>query len=122
MNKVILVGYTTKDTVNHQGKVYFNTVAINKSYKNKSGEWVDDVTFVDVAMFGKTGEYAEKHIKKGALVSVEGSLNVKTEGSGDSYKKTTSIVVNSIKRLLEGKGSSQPQLPKTQPKEEDVPF
>lgn len=56
-------------------------LAVNDRRKNKDGQWVDDVCFVDVTLFGRTAEVASEYLSKGSPVFVEGRLKF------DSWEK-----------------------------------
>lgn len=61
------------------------SVAINEGYKNKSGDWVDKTTWHKVKCFGPTTDFVKKHIVKGMIVYVEGSIDL-TPGEKDGVK------------------------------------
>lgn len=56
-------------------------LAVNDRRKNKDGQWVDDVCFVDVTLFGRTAEVASEYLSKGSPVFIEGRLKY------DSWEK-----------------------------------
>jgi single-strand DNA-binding protein len=49
-------------------------IAINDRRKLGSGEWVEEVTFVDVTLWGRQAEVACEYAGKGTSVLVEGRL------------------------------------------------
>jgi single-strand DNA-binding protein len=86
VNKVILLGRLTKDPeirysqANEPVCVARFTVAVDRRFK-KEGE--PDADFIGCVAFRRTAEFMERHIKKGMMVSVCGSLKV------DSYDDNT---------------------------------
>lgn len=50
------------------------TIANNKNYKDKDGNWQENVSFIDVELWGVLAERSEDFAKKGTPVVVEGSL------------------------------------------------
>jgi len=50
------------------------TIANNRNYKDKEGNWQETVSFIDVELWGPLADRAEDFAKKGAPVVVEGSL------------------------------------------------
>jgi len=81
MNKVILLGRLTKDP-----EIRFSqsaepicvarfTVAVDRRFK-KEGE--PDADFINCVTFRRTAEFMEKYIKKGMMVSVCGSIQVRS--------------------------------------------
>jgi single-strand DNA-binding protein len=78
-NKVILIGNLTRDPelrYTPQGKAVCEfAIAVNSSYTNKqSGQKVEEVSFIDIVAWGKTGEVVAEYLKKGRPVYVEGRL------------------------------------------------
>jgi single-strand DNA-binding protein len=91
-NRVILVGNLTRDielkytpggtAVTEIG------MAVNDRRKNASGEWVDETTFVDVTLWGRTAEVASEYLSKGSSILVEGRLKLDTwETEGQKRSK-----------------------------------
>ncbi len=78
-NRVILVGNLTRDVVvkytQSQTAVTEIGLAVNDRVK-KQGEWVDETTFVDITLWGRTAEIAGEYLSKGAPVLVEGRLKL----------------------------------------------
>ena len=50
-------------------------MAVNDRRKNQAGEWIDETTFVDVTLWGRTAEVAAEYLSKGSPVLIEGRLN-----------------------------------------------
>ena len=78
LNKVMLIGNLTRDPeVRYTPKgsaVCDIGLAMNRVYKSESGEKVEEVTFVDVTLWGTTAELAGKWLHKGRPVYIEGRL------------------------------------------------
>ena len=97
MNKVILMGYLTKDPEVRYTQsdkplaIARYTLAVNKAYK-KEGE--PDADFIPCVAFGKNGEFAEKYLMKGQRMAVVGRLQVRMweDDKGDK-RKTTEVVI-----------------------------
>lgn len=76
------------------------SIATNESYKNAKGEKVEDTQWHSVVTWGKTAEIAEKYLKKGSEVAVEGKLTSRSYEDKDGNKKyTTEVVVHEILML-----------------------
>lgn len=91
-------------------------LAINRSYKDESGQTREDVTFVDVEAWGKTGETIAKYCTKGRPLYVQGRLKLdqwEDKQTGDKRSKLK-VVVDSF-QFLGGRDSSsegsQPDAP-----------
>ena len=79
-NRVILIGNLTRDPelrYTRSGLAVMDVgLAVNDRRKNQSGEWVDETTFVDVTLWGRTAEIAGEYLSKGSLVFFEGRLKL----------------------------------------------
>ena len=68
LNSIILEGNLVKDSVLSEPvegfKVCNFTMGVNRFYKNKNDEGVEEVSYFDVEAYGKTAEYCEKKAKK----------------------------------------------------------
>ncbi len=77
-NTVLLTGRLTRDpelkyTASGTAMCRFG-LAVNRRYKDKSGEFKDDTTFVNCVIWREAAEQVGKSVKKGAPVHVEGRL------------------------------------------------
>ena len=85
-NRVILVGNLTRDLelryIPSGTAVTDIGLAVNDRRKNASGEWVEETTFVDVTLWGRTAEVASEYLSKGSPVLIEGRLKLDTLGEG----------------------------------------
>lgn len=114
INKVILIGRLGRDPevryLENGASVAKIAVATTESYKDKSGEWQDQTEWHDVVMWRFLAERAEKTLKKGALVYIEGKLkHRKYQKEGEETARRISEVVADTFRLLskrEGFGES----------------
>ena len=79
-NKVILLGNLTRDPeirYTPKGSAVCDLgLAVNRSYTLESGEKREEVTFVDVTLWGRTAEVASEYLKKGRPVFIEGRLQM----------------------------------------------
>lgn len=93
MNKVVLLGNCTRDIevkyVSNGGLAVAELgLALNDRRKNQAGEWVEETTFVDVTLWGRTAEIAGEYLSKGSLVLIEGRLKLDTwEKDGQKRSK-----------------------------------
>ena len=113
VNKVIIVGNVGRDPETRRlpsGDAVTNiSIATTDRYRDKqSGEMRENTEWHRVAFFGKVAEIAEKYLKKGSQVYVEGRLRTRkwTDQSGQE-KYSTEIVAETM-QMLGGKapGSS----------------
>ncbi len=110
VNRVILIGNLGREPeIRHLegGSVVAKfPIATNESYKDKSGEWQTITEWHDIVVWRYLAERAERDLKKGSLVYVEGKLTRrKWQDKEGNDRYTTEIVANNF-RLLERKDSS----------------
>lgn len=91
-NRVILMGNMTRDVelkYTAGGTAVTDiTLAVNDRRKNAQGEWIDETTFVDVTLWGRTAELAGEYLGKGSPLLVEGRLKLDTwETEGQKRSK-----------------------------------
>jgi len=97
-NKVILMGNLTRDpelrhTTNNTAICKFG-LAVNRRFKDQSGEWKEEPTFVDITIFGARGEAFSRYHKKGKPAFIEGSLRLDTwEDKNGGGKRSKLYVV-----------------------------
>lgn len=78
------------------------SIATNESYKNGKGEKVENTQWHNLVAWGKTAEIAEKYLKKGAEVTIDGKLQSrKYEDKEGNNRYMTEVVVNEF--LMMGK-------------------
>ena len=109
-NRVILVGNLTRDpelrfTPNNTPVTEVG-LAVNDRRKSASGEWVEETTFVDVTLWGRTAEVATEYLNKGSSVLIEGRLKLDT-WEKDGKKNSKLRVVGERMQMLGGRGGSQ---------------
>lgn len=110
MNKVILMGRLTRDPEVRYSQsatpvaVARYGIAVRRQYA-KPGE--PDVDFFNIVAFGKSGEFAEKFLKKGQMISVVGRLQVNTWEDQQKNKHTSVDVIVEDQYFAEGKSKSE---------------
>ena len=141
LNKVLLLGNVTRDPeVRYTPKgsaVCDLGVAVNRAYTTDSGEKREEVTFVDVTLWGRTAEVASEYLKKGRPVFIEGRLQMDTWDDKQTGQKRTRLrVVADNMQLLGGRppGGAEPpgdsrqtsappkKSPSSEPDEDEIPF
>ena len=93
VNKVILVGNLGRDPeVRHldNGRAVANfTIATSETYKNRQGERVTNTEWHNVVLWSPLAEIAEKYLKKGKQVYIEGKLTTRSWDDKDGNKRYT---------------------------------
>jgi single-strand DNA-binding protein len=112
VNHVILIGRLTRDAelkyVSSGQPVCKFDIAVNR--KRKQGEqWVEEVHFFPVVLWGRTGETLNQYLVKGKQVAVEGELRQnRWEQDGQSRSKVE-IMANNVQLLGGGQGAQPGQ-------------
>ena len=113
VNKVLLIGNCVADPeMRHtQGgdPIAHLRIATNESWKDKNtGEKKESVEYHRVVIFGKVAEIAEKYLRKGSKVYIEGKIQTrKWQDQSGADKYTTEIVMNRYRgelAMLDTKG------------------
>ncbi len=102
-NRVILLGNLTRDVelkyTANQTAVTDVGLAVNDRRKTATGEWIDEPTFLDVTLWGRTAEIASQYLSKGSPVLIEGRLKLDTWES-EGQKRSKLRVVGERMQLL----------------------
>ena len=140
LNKVFLAGRLTKDPLiiylQSGTPVVEFSLAYNRRFKNKEGEFKEETHFFDVRCMGKSFEELSTRLNKGDLVLVEGELRQERwEKDGQRfsrvrvYAQKVKIVRRKkqngeIKEEVQEVPENQEEIPKETPFEEgdDIPF
>jgi single-strand DNA-binding protein len=146
-NKVILVGNLTRDPelrYTPKGTAIAKIgLAVNRNWTSESGEKKEEVTFVDVDVFGRTAENVGQYMRKGRPILIEGRLRLdQWDDKQTGQKKSKLGVVAETVQFLGsptggGEGGSAPAKPRPvassapvpevggdaePPQDDDVPF
>lgn len=102
MNKVMLIGNLTKDpdvrTTAGGASVTTLSIAVNRRFKDKSGERVTD--YFRVVAWNKLADICGKYLVKGSKVSVSGELQTKDYEAKDGTKRyVTEILADEVEFL-----------------------
>ena len=91
INKVILVGNLGKDpevrTVQSGALVARFSLATSESYTNKEGQKVENTEWHNIVLWRGLASVAEKYLKKGNKVYIEGKLRNRQYDDKDGNKK-----------------------------------
>lgn len=109
VNHVILIGRLTRDAELKytSGGMAVCKFAIAVNRRKKSGEqWVEEASFFDIVLWGRSGETLNQYLVKGKQIAVEGELHQnRWEQDGQSRSKIE-IVANNV-QLLGGNAGGQ---------------
>lgn len=107
-NRVVLLGNVTRDLeLRYVGSGMAVTdlgLAVNDRVK-RNDQWTEEVTFVDVTLWGRTAEIANEYLSKGTSVMIEGRLKMDT-WEKDGQKRSKLKVIGEKMVLVGGRGGS----------------
>ena len=69
-------------------------IAIDDSYKNQQGEWINKAIFLDLSVFGKYAESLNGRLSKGDNVFIDGKLKYEEWNDQATGQKRNKISVN----------------------------
>lgn len=96
-NRTYLIGNLTQDPdvrdLGNGKKVTNFTVAINRKWNGPEGEEGEEVSYIDCASFGKTGDTIAQYLSKGRRIFVEGRLKQERWVDKDTKKNQSKIRV-----------------------------
>jgi single-strand DNA-binding protein len=108
-NRVILLGNLTRDPelryLAQKTPVCDARLAVNDRV-NRDGQWVDEPTFVDVTLWGRTAEVANEFLRKGSAVLIEGRLKQDSWETPEGEKRSRLKVVAERMRMLGKNGAA----------------
>jgi single-strand DNA-binding protein len=113
LNRVFLIGNLTRDPeIRYTPKgtaVADIGMAMNRIISSEEGERREEVTYVDVVLWGRLAEIAEQYLKKGRPVFIEGRLQLDSWDDKQTGQKRSRLrVVAEGLQLLGARGESEP--------------
>ncbi|MCX8032123.1 MAG: single-stranded DNA-binding protein [Thermoleophilia bacterium] len=99
--RVTLVGNLTRDPELRQTPsgtpVCQLAVAVNSSYKDATGQWVEKPNYFDVIVWGTQGENCARYLSKGRQVAIDGRLDQRTwEGQDGVRRSKVEIIADTV--------------------------
>ena len=138
VNKVILIGNLGKDpdvrTLESGTKVANFPLATTESYKNKSGERVDQTEWHNIVLWRGLAEVAENYLKKGNQVFIEGKIRTRSWEDKEGNKRYTTEILGDNMTMLgsrrdmdysetkDSKAVSQTDAAEPASQDDDLPF
>lgn len=125
MNKIILMGRLTKDPEvrysqgNNPMAIARYTLAVDRKFK-RDGE--PNADFINCIAFGKNGEFAEKYLRKGIKILIEGRWQSGSYTNRDGQKVYTNDCVVESCEFAESKNASQSERPQPAPQTDSDGF
>lgn len=110
VNKVILVGNVGKDPeikyLESGVAVAQFSLATSESFKDKSGQRTSRTEWHNVVLWRGLAEVAEKYVKKGQMLYIEGKISNRSYDAQDGTKRYISEIVGSEMKML-GRNNSE---------------
>ncbi|MCF8296370.1 MAG: single-stranded DNA-binding protein [Saprospiraceae bacterium] len=134
VNKVILVGHLGKDPetrrLDNGTAVAQFSMATTESYKDKDGKRVDQTEWHNIVLWRGLAEVAEKYLKKGDQIYVEGKLKTRSWEKDGVKRYSTDIVGDNMTMLGKKREGNAPPISTieepapeiTDGPEDDLPF
>lgn len=114
LNKVMLIGNLTRDPelrVTPKGTAICTfSIAVNRKFKDDSGGEREEVTYIDIEAWGKSGENISKYCTKGRPLFVEGRLRLDQWEDKTTKEKRSrmKVVLENFQFLGGGRGEGAP--------------
>lgn len=111
LNKVMLIGNLTRDPeVRFTPKgtaVCDMAIAVNRRYVNEAtGERQEEVTYLDIVLWGKQAELAGQYLSKGKPIFIEGRLQMDSwEDKATGQKRTKIRIICENMQFIDSKGA-----------------
>jgi single-strand DNA-binding protein len=107
LNRIVLIGRLTRDPnlryTNNGTPVCNFTLAVERNYTNKQGE--RDVDFINIVTWRGLAENCAKHLGKGRLVGVDGSLQIKKSENNNRTYINPEVNADNVRFLDFGKNN-----------------
>ncbi len=108
LNQVILMGNLTRDpelrqTPNGQSVVSFS-LALNRSYKDASGEWKEVTDYIDIVAWANLAERVAQYLSKGRRCLVQGRLQSRSWEQDGQKRSKVEVLANDV-TFLDSRGA-----------------
>ena len=127
LNNVTIIGRVTQEIgENDFGYISTGTAKLslhiaNNESRKKGEEWVDETSFFDVTVWGKTAENLKAKIRKGLLVAVSGRIK-QDRWEKDGQKKSRIYISADSLQILEKTEKAETKPADNDGFPEDFPF
>jgi single-strand DNA-binding protein len=108
LNQVTLMGNLTRDpelrqTPNGQNVTSFS-LALNRAYKDASGEWQEVTDYIDIVCWGPLAERVAQYLSKGRRCLVQGRLQSRSWEQDGHKRSKVEVLANDV-TFLDSRGS-----------------
>lgn len=128
LNQVTLMGNLTRDpelrqTPNGQNVTSFS-LALNRAYKDQSGEWQEVTDYVDCVCWGPLAERVAQYLSKGRRCLVQGRLQSRSWEQDGQKRSKVEVLANDV-TFLDGRsadgGADNSAAPAAEPADKPKP-
>ena len=102
-NLAVIMGNVVRDpeirAIKNDQKVGNITVAVSRKWKGKDGQTHEETDFIPVVMWGGIASVAEKYLRKGQPVLLEGRIQVRSYDKDGQKRYATEIVADDLTLL-----------------------
>ena len=109
-NKVVLVGNLTRDIelrYSQSGMAIAKTAIATSRKFTSNGEKKEEVMFIDLTFFGRSGEVANQYLRKGSKILVEGRIQFDQWVDQNGGKRSKHSIAVETMQMLDSKGDNQ---------------
>lgn len=107
LNQVTLMGNLTRDPELRQTPTGQNvtsfSLALNRSYKDASGEWQEATDFVDIVCWGPLAERVAQYLSKGRRCLVQGRIQSRNWEQDGQKRSKVEVLANDV-TFLDSRG------------------
>lgn len=110
LNQVTLMGNLTRDpelrqTPNGQSVCSFS-LALNRSYKDQSGQWQEATDYIDIVAWGPLAERVAQYLSKGRRCLVQGRLQSRSWEQDGQKRSKVEVLANDV-TFLDSRGGGE---------------
>ena len=107
LNQVTLMGNLTRDPELRQTPTGQNvtsfSLALNRSYKDQSGEWQEATDYIDIVCWGPLAERVAQYLSKGRRCLVQGRLQSRNWEQDGNKRSKVEVLANDV-TFLDSRG------------------
>lgn len=109
-NYVVLTGRLTADpelkTTSNGQSVSSFSIAVNRPYRSGEGRQTD---FINIVAWRHTAEFVTKHLRKGNLIGIEGSIQTRKYTDNNDHNRTVFEVIANNVHFMESHKADEPK-------------
>jgi len=110
LNQVTLMGNLTRDRELRQTPTGQNvtsfSLALNRSYKDASGEWQEATDYIDIVAWGPLAERVSQYLTKGRRCLVQGRLQSRSWEQDGQKRNKVEVLANDV-TFLDSRGGGE---------------